>query len=126
MKRVLIILVTAICMFACSKTQPVDNDNIIIEVCGQTSPAWLINEINSIVEPVQPNYRPVSVYSTIVNDVTYVLVTDMVNNALAHQFRFFLCSGETIPYDTAEYNELIQKYANDRESFILLWSNSNF
>jgi hypothetical protein len=124
----------ATCLFACkeeskdvngSTSLKANNNDIIIEVCDGTSPDWLINEINSIVEPVQPNYRPVSVYSTIFDDVTYILVTDMVNNAVVYQLRFFLCSGESVSYDTAEYNTLKQRYLDNREDFILLWSNSN-
>lgn len=102
-----------------------DSDNkIAINVCGETSPAWLINEINSIVQPAEPNYRPVSVYSGILNNITYVLVTDMTNSSLAYRLRFFICSGEPIQFETEIYNELMIRYNENREDFTLLWSNS--
>jgi hypothetical protein len=129
MKRNTILLAMAAILFSCNGQMTDDKQNsnkeIAIKVCGETSPVWLINEINSIIQPVKPNYRPVSVYSIILNDVTYVLVTDMVNNAAAYTLRFFLCSGKSVPFGTEEYNRLQQTYNKKREEFTLLWSNSN-
>jgi hypothetical protein len=129
MKHVIVFLAMTVFLFGCKEQTDVENlnndNNIVINVCGETSPAWLINEINSIVQPVEPNHRPVSVYSTTLNDITYVLVTDMVNNAAAYTIRFFQCSGDSIPFGTEEYNVLQQMYYQNREEFTLLWFNSH-
>ncbi|MCL1942867.1 MAG: hypothetical protein FWF54_04885 [Candidatus Azobacteroides sp.] len=131
MKRVTVFIVISVILFSCNEQTMNNKDSeinsskeIAIKVCGETSPVWLMNEISSITQPVEPNYRPVSVYSTILNGITYVLVTDMVNDAAAYILRFFLCSGESIPFGTEEYNVLQRRYNENREEFTLLWSNS--
>jgi hypothetical protein len=123
MKHLIVFLFMTVVLLSCNDDKDSDN-KIAISVCGETSPAWLINEINSIVQPVEPNYRPVSVYSSILNNITYVLVTDMANSALAYRLRFFNCSGEPIQFETEKYNELMIRYNENREDFTLLWSNS--
>lgn len=123
MKHLLGFLVMAVILLSCNDDNNIKN-KIAISVCGETSPTWLLNEINSILQPVEPNYRPVSVYSIILNNETYVLVTDMVNNAVAYNLRFFMCSGEPVQFETEKYNALQRRYNENREDFILLWSNS--
>ena len=125
MKHILIFLIMTIGMTGCmDNKESSNNSDIIVNVCGETSPAWLINEIHSIIDSALPNIRPVSVYSINMNDVDYVAIWDPVNNAWAYGLRFFLCSGESIQYDSEEYNLLSQKFYNNREEFTLLWSNS--
>lgn len=123
MKHLTVFLVMAVVLLSCNDDKNA-NDKIVISVCGETSPTWLISEINSIVQPVEPNYRPVSVYSIILNDVTYVLVTDMANNAAAYSLRFFKCSGDPIQFESEEYNALQIRFNEHREDFTLLWSNA--
>ncbi|MGB4413594.1 MAG: hypothetical protein WBI53_01715 [Paludibacter sp.] len=123
MKHLIVFLVMTVVLLSCNDDKNTNN-KIAISVCGETSPTWLINEINSIVQPVEPNYRPVSVYSIILNNETYVLVTDMVNNAVAYRLRFFMCSGEPVQFETEKYNALLIRYNENREDFTLLWSNS--
>jgi hypothetical protein len=130
MKRIIVFLATTVALFGCNEPADIEktktkNNNIVIEVCGETSPVWLIDEINSMIQPVEPNHRPVQVFSTVLDDRTCILITDMVNNTFACAFRFFLCSGEAIPFGTEKYDILLQKYNENRENFTLLWSNSN-
>lgn len=129
MKRIIVFLVMSVVLFGCNEPTDIEKqktkDNIVIEVCGEISPVWLVNEINSIIQPVEPNHRPVEVSSTVLDDTTYVLITDMTNNAFVYVYRFFLCSGESIPFETEKYNILLQTYNENRENFTLLWSNSN-
>jgi len=121
-KIILIFLIMTISMAGCK--EPSNNIDITVNVCGEKSPAWLINEIHSIIDPVLPNLRPVSVYSINMNDVDYVAIYDTANNTWEDVLRFFLCSGESVTYDSEEYNILLQKFYNNREEFTLLWSNS--
>lgn len=123
MKRLIVFLVMSVVLLSCNDDNNINN-KIAISVCGETSPTWLINEINSILQPVEPNYRPVSVYSINLNNETYVLVTDLVNNAAAYMLRFFTCAGESVQFETEKYNMLQSSYNENREDFRLLWSNS--
>ena len=122
MKHILIFLLMTISMAGCKESS--NNPDITINVCGKKSPAWLINEIHSITDPVLPNLRLVSVYSINMNDVDYVVIWDWANNTWAYILRIFLCSGESVSYDSEEYNLLFQKFYSNREEFTLLWSNS--
>ncbi|MFV0392714.1 MAG: hypothetical protein ACK5KP_12690 [Paludibacteraceae bacterium] len=122
MKQVIFFVVLTIFVFSCSDNKGV-NDEISISICGNISPDWVIAEINSIVQPTEPNHRPVSVYDTILDNTTYVLITDLTNDAHAYTLRFFSCSGESIRFESEKYNVLRQRYNENREAFTLLWTN---
>jgi len=129
MKSKLILLaVTSLLFVSCKNntinTHTYSEENLQIEVCGETSPEWLINEINGIVDRVE-HYRPVQVFSTNYEDTEYIIVVDMVNSAVSGSFRVFLCSGNSVQYGTDTYDTLYHMYFENRENFIFLWSNSN-
>jgi hypothetical protein len=105
-------------------THKYSKENLQIEICGEVTPNWLLNEINGIVDNVD-NFRPIEVFFTNYENTEYVIITDIVNNTISGSFRVFLCSGTSVQYGTDTYVALQQIFIESRENFTLLWSNSN-
>ena len=117
------ILFSIVLFIACNNTIDNDDNNkneININVCQGSNPAWILDRINTILEQTT-HFRPVSVYSIVENSTQYIAIEDAVNSSKADGLMFFLCSGEQIEFSSALYEKLYKLYV-EKES-VLLWSN---